>query len=71
MKATIVVTADGRISAVTREGTFGEGKAKLLALAGKLRAAGIELPPLSDSDFEQHRHDAPAQGVRQDERACH
>jgi hypothetical protein len=55
VKVSIVVTPDGRLSAITREGTFAEGKARLLELAAKLRAEGIEVPPLSD--FEQHRHD--------------
>lgn len=69
MRVSIVITPDGKLSAITREGTFAEGKAKLLELAAKLRAEGIEIPPLSDSDFEQHRHDR--EGVACRERACH
>jgi len=71
MKISVVITPDGKISAVTREGTFAEGKARLLALAAALRAQGIEIPPLSDADFERHRHDREPEGVMQRERACH
>ena len=57
MKATIVVTHDGKISVVTREGTFEEGKAKLKKFLKSLGAEGVELDrEISDSDFERHRH---------------
>lgn len=69
MKVSIVITPDGKVSAITRDGTFAEGKARLLELAAKLRAEGIEIPPLSDVDFEQHRHDR--EGVACRERVCH
>lgn len=71
MRVSIVVTPDGKLSAITREGTFAEGRARLLELAAKLRAEGIQVPPLSDSDFEQHRHDREAQGVAHREHVAH
>lgn len=71
MKVSIVITPDGKLSAITREGTFAEGTAKLLALAAALRAQGIEIPPLSEADFEQHRHDREPEGVVRRERAGH
>lgn len=57
MRVSIVITPDGRPSAITRDGTFAEGKARLLELAAGLRTEGIEIPLPSDSGFEQRRHD--------------
>ncbi|MEW6048791.1 MAG: hypothetical protein AB1609_20330 [Bacillota bacterium] len=65
MRVTVVVTADGKLSVITRDGTFEQGKARIQALVQRLRAEGVDLPPLSDSDFEQHRHPAESIAVRQ------
>jgi len=65
MRVTVVVTADGKLSVITRDGTFEQGKARIQALVQRLRAEGVDLPPLSDSDFEQHRHAAEPVAARQ------
>ena len=70
MKATIVVTHDGKISVVTREGAFEEGRAKLKEFLKSLGAEGVELDrEISDSDFEQHRHDHERARVRREVRS--
>ena len=70
MRVTIVVTPEGKISAITREGTFREGKERLLDLLAALRREGVDLPPVPDRAFEQHRHGPAPAGVRGSAGAC-
>ncbi|MEM3486029.1 MAG: hypothetical protein QXI12_10465 [Candidatus Methanomethyliaceae archaeon] len=57
MKATITITADGKISIITQEGTFEGGKDQIKRFLASLSLEGIEIAPVEEKDFEQHRHD--------------
>ncbi|WP_157833517.1 hypothetical protein [Desulfotruncus alcoholivorax] len=54
MKAEIAISPDGKVTVVTREGTFAGGTERLSQLIANLRKGGIEV---EDVRFEQHRHD--------------
>lgn len=59
MKATIIITADGKISVITKEGTFEGGRQEIKKLLASLGIEGIEIASIDDEkDFEQHRHDS-------------
>ncbi|MGB9804673.1 hypothetical protein, partial [Desulfofundulus sp.] len=45
---------DGKLTIITREGTFAGGVEKLVALFEELRSSGIDIENVR---FEQHRHD--------------
>lgn len=54
MIAEIVISPDGKITAVTREGTFSDGVAKLAKFTEGLESSGVKIT--SGPVFEQHRH---------------
>lgn len=54
MKAEIAISPGGKVTVVTREGTFAGGTERLARLVSDLKKGGIEV---EDVRFEQHRHD--------------
>lgn len=66
MKAKAVILPDGSISIITQEGTFDDGKERILRLAKELELEGVSIST-SDKDFEQHRHDDQGQHIHQHE----
>lgn len=54
MKAEIAISPDGKVTVVTREGTFAGGTERLARLIANLKKGGIKV---EDVRFEQHRHD--------------
>lgn len=63
MKAQIVVTLDGEIQVITREGNFEEGRLAIEQLLATLKAQGVNVE--LDGPVEQHRHDDAGQVRRQ------
>jgi hypothetical protein len=65
VRAEIIISPNGEVAVVTREGTFQEGAARISAFLDALRARGVEV---AETKFEQHRHDEEkvslGQGVR-------
>jgi len=59
MQAQICISLDGTVTIVTREGTFEQGRERIEALLGTLRAQGLEVR--LERPIEQHRHDAAGQ----------
>ncbi len=59
MQVQVVITLDGQVSIVTREGSFAEGKAVIERLLDALQAQGVNVQ--LTRPVEQHRHDDPGQ----------
>jgi len=59
VKAQIVITLDGRVSIVTRGGTFEEGRQAIEKLLADLKTQGVDVQ--LTGPVEQHRHDEPGQ----------
>ena len=55
MKARVIITPEGQLSAFIDEGTFEEGKARLEALLQAL--TGAKVPIIEAGKVEQHKHD--------------
>lgn len=55
MRAKIIITAEGKISIITQEGSFEEGSVGIERLLSKLGAQGLEID--GAKEYEQHRHD--------------
>ena len=55
MKARIIITPDGQLSAFIDEGSFDEGKVKLARLISQLSELGIAFDFIGEP--EQHKHD--------------
>jgi len=54
ISANIVITLDGQMSIITREGSFDEGKARIEAILASLDLEGIKVD--LDRPVEQHKH---------------
>ncbi|RJO61782.1 MAG: hypothetical protein C4542_05555 [Dehalococcoidia bacterium] len=54
MLAEIVISPNGDVSIITREGTFASGTEKITAFLQQLQAKGLNV---EDVKIEQHRHD--------------
>ena len=57
MKAQVVITLDGQVSVITREGTFEEGRQVIETLLADLKTQGVDVQ--LTGPVEQHRHDEP------------
>jgi hypothetical protein len=55
MLADIIISPDGAIQVITREGSFAEGKEKVESILEDLRASGMNVS--AETKFEQHRHE--------------
>ena len=61
MKAQIVITPEGKVMLVTREGDFEAGSKKIKALLEALKLQGLDIS--LEGPIEQHRHDDESAGT--------
>ncbi len=62
LAARVVVTLDGKVSVITTEGTFEDGKGKIEGLLAQLGAQGLTIT--LERPIESHRHDDPQMAAR-------